>query len=70
MIFSMLMRNFFSVSISRSSQEGGVETGSMYVQYIQVISAYVPCTYYVQPLNSLKRYVHVPLEQSSNFEAV
>ena len=25
-----------------------------------VISANVPCTYYVRPLNNLKRYVHVP----------
>ena len=31
-----------------------------------VISANVPCTYYVQPLNSLKRYVHVPIFNNTN----
>ena len=43
--------------LSRDVKNGGVETGSMYVQYVQVISANVPYTYYLQPLNSLKRYV-------------
>ena len=42
---------------------GVIETGSIYVQYVQVISAKAPCMYYVQPLNSLKRYMHVTLEQ-------
>ena len=32
---------------------GGVEIGSMYVRYVPVISANIPCTYYVQPLNNL-----------------
>ena len=32
---------------------GGVETGSMYMEYVPVISANIPCTYYMQPLNGL-----------------
>ena len=67
-------------SLFKCNLKGGVETGSMYVQYVKsflVISANVPCTYYVQPLNSLKRYVHIPLGKFyvkiinlSNLEAV
>ena len=35
-----------------SARKRGVETGSMYVRYVPVISVNVPCTYYLQPLNS------------------
>ena len=33
----------------------------------QVISSNVPCTYYVQSQNSLKRYVHVPVDRTCNY---
>ena len=42
---------------------GGDETWSGYVQYVLVISANVPCTYSVQPLQGM--YIN-----SSNLEAV
>ena len=48
-----------SFTIQDSIINGGVEKRSGDLRYVPVISADVPCTYYI-PLNR-PRYMHVPL---------
>ena len=55
---NVLLTNFDS--FSKEALKQGPCMCSTFKSFL-VISANVPCMYYVQPLNSLKRYVHVPL---------